>query len=92
LKKEELKKLLYSLFSAHGPILEVIALKTNRLRGQAFVIYKDIQSATRARRELNNFPFYGKPLKVNFSKSRSHLIEKQEGTFSEEKAEVSNMR
>lgn len=30
LPREELKKLLYSLFSAHGAIIEVVALKTNK--------------------------------------------------------------
>ncbi len=88
LKKEELRKLLYALFSSHGPLLEVIALKTNKLRGQAFVIFKDIQAATKARRELNGFPFYGRPLRVTFARERSHLVEKQDGTFSEEKAEA----
>lgn len=65
---------------------EVVALKTNKMRGQAFVIYKDIQAATKARRELNNFPFYGRPLRVAFAKARSHLVEKQEGTFDEKAA------
>jgi hypothetical protein len=32
--------MLYALFSTHGPIIEVVALKTNKMRGQAFVIYK----------------------------------------------------
>ena len=50
------------------------------------MIFKDIQAATQARRELNGFPFFGKPLKVNFAKARSHLVEKQEGTFDEEAA------
>jgi U2 small nuclear ribonucleoprotein B'' len=88
LKREELRKLLYALFSSHGALLEVIALKTNKLRGQAFVVFKDIQAATKARRELNGFPFYGKPLRVTFARQRSHLVEKQEGTFDEEKAEA----
>ncbi len=88
LKRDELRKLLYALFSSHGALLEVIALKTNKLRGQAFVIFKDIQAATKARRELNGFPFYGKPLRVTFARQRSHLVEKQEGTFDEEKAEA----
>lgn len=86
LKRDELRKLLYALFSAHGAIVEVIALKTNKMRGQAFVIFKDIQAATKARRELHNFPFYGRPLRVAFAKTRSHLVEKQEGTFDEKAA------
>lgn len=78
--------MLYALFSTHGPILEVVALKTNKMRGQAFVIYKDLPSATKAQRELNNFPFYGRPMRVAFSKNRSHLVEKMDGTFNEQEA------
>lgn len=88
LKRDELRKLLYALFSSHGPLLEVVALKTNKMRGQAFVVFKSVQDATQARRELNNFPFYGKPLRVAFAKTRSHLVEKAEGTFDESKAEA----
>lgn len=57
-----------------------------RLRGQAFVIYKDLADAVVAKRELANFPFVGRPLRVQFAKARSHLLEKQDGTFDEEKA------
>ena len=32
-KKEELKKSLYAVFSQFGPILDVVALKTSRMRG-----------------------------------------------------------
>jgi U2 small nuclear ribonucleoprotein B'' len=57
-----LKRSLYSLFSAYGRILDIVALKTMKMRGQAFVVFKEIQSATSAMRGLNGFNFYDKPM------------------------------
>lgn len=61
-KKEELKKSLYAIFSQFGQILDIIAFKTLKMRGQAFVIFKEIQSATNALRSMQGFPFYDKPM------------------------------
>lgn len=61
-KKEELKKSLYAIFSQFGQILDIVALKTIKMRGQAFVIFKEIQSSTNALRSMQGFPFYDKPM------------------------------
>ena len=37
-------------------------MKTMKARGQAFIIFKDLTSATAAHRSLQGFPFYGKPM------------------------------
>jgi len=37
-------------------------MKTMKTRGQAFIIFKELQSATAALRSLQGFPFYGKPM------------------------------
>lgn len=39
-KKEELKKSLYAIFSQFGQILDIIASRTLKMRGQAFVVFK----------------------------------------------------
>eukprot|EP00013_Stygamoeba_regulata_P007858 CAMPEP_0177681020 /NCGR_PEP_ID=MMETSP0447-20121125/30486_1 /TAXON_ID=0 /ORGANISM="Stygamoeba regulata, Strain BSH-02190019" /LENGTH=298 /DNA_ID=CAMNT_0019190395 /DNA_START=42 /DNA_END=940 /DNA_ORIENTATION=- len=83
LKVDELKKALYALFSQFGPILEVVALKTFKMRGQAFVVFKDIGSATKALRDLQGFMFFGRPLIINYAKSKSDAILKLEGTYEE---------
>lgn len=62
IKKEELKKSLYAIFSQFGQIIDIIALKTLKMRGQAFVIFKEIQSSTNALRSMQGFPFYDKPM------------------------------
>ena len=62
----ELKKSLYAIFSQFGQILDIVALKTLKMRGQAFVIFKDINSATNALRSMQGFPFYDKPMVIIF--------------------------
>jgi len=58
----ELKRSLYYLFSQFGHILDIVAMKTIKMHGQAFIIFKDLSSATAALRSLQGFPFYGKPM------------------------------
>jgi RNA recognition motif-containing protein len=63
-KKEELKKSLYAIFSQFGEILDIVAMKTLKMRGQAFVVFRDIGSATNALRSMQGFPFYDKPMQL----------------------------
>nr|CAD7426069.1 unnamed protein product [Timema monikensis] len=79
----ELKKSLYAIFSQFGPILEIIALKTLKMRGQAFVVFKEINSATNALRSMQGFPFYDKPMRIQYGKTDSDVIAKMKGTFTE---------
>lgn len=58
----ELKRSLYALFSQFGHVMDIVALKTAKMRGQAFVIFKELGSSTNALRQLQGFPFYGKPM------------------------------
>jgi len=81
IKKEELKKSLYAMFSQFGTVLDVVALKTLTMRGQAFVVFKDIPSATNAMRAMQNFPFYDKTMKINYAKTQSDILAKLDGTF-----------
>ena len=62
LKKEDLKQQLYALFNQFGPILEVMAKKTLKLKGQAFVVFRDISSASNALVKMNGFVFNEKPM------------------------------
>jgi len=83
IKKDELKKSLYAIFSQFGQILDIVALKTLKMRGQAFVIFKEINSATNALRSMQGFPFYEKPMRIQYSKRDSDVIAKIKGTFTE---------
>ena len=81
IKQDELKKSLYSCFSQFGPILEIVSLKTVRMRGQAFIVFRDIESATTAVRQMQGFPFYDKPMQLAYAKTKSDASAKLDGTF-----------
>jgi RNA recognition motif-containing protein len=58
----ELKRLLFQLFSAYGQILDVVAYKNMKMKGQAFIVFKDISQAKMAMKQLQDFNFYDKPM------------------------------
>ncbi len=58
----ELKKSLYAIFSQFGQILDILVSPTLKMRGQAYVIFKEINSASSALRSMQGFPFYDKPM------------------------------
>ncbi|CAL5189730.1 unnamed protein product [Lathyrus oleraceus] len=80
-KKDELKRSLYCLFSQYGRILDIIALKTPKLRGQAWVCFSEVTAASNAVRQMQNFPFYEKPMRIQYAKTKSDCIAKEEGSF-----------
>jgi len=83
IKKEDLKKSLYAIFSQFGQILDIVASKTLKMRGQAFVIFKDITAASTAVKSMQGFPFYDKPMRIAFAKTDSDAIAKMKGTWQE---------
>lgn len=58
----ELKKALHAVFTQFGKILDIVAVRTYRLRGQAWVVFADINSATNALKSMQGFPFFDKPM------------------------------
>ncbi|CAD6579157.1 MAG: hypothetical protein TREMPRED_002414 [Tremellales sp. Tagirdzhanova-0007] len=49
-----------SLFKPYRPLLPITAHHNVRMRGQAFVTFPDVEAANRARKDVNEFPLYGK--------------------------------
>lgn len=62
LPKEDLKRNLYMLFATYGVLLDVVALKTMKMRGQAHIVFRDLDAATQALRALQGFTFFGKDM------------------------------
>ncbi|KAK1279220.1 U1 small nuclear ribonucleoprotein A [Acorus gramineus] len=81
IKLPELKKSLYAVFSQFGKIVEVLALKTLKDKGQAWVVFEDVSSASNALRQMQGFPFYEKPMKIQYAKTKSDVIAKADGTI-----------
>jgi len=81
IQKYDLRLCLYTLFTTYGPVLDVVALKTQKMRGQAHVVFRDIQAATQAMRALQGFEFLGMEMQIQYAKSKSDTIAKLDGTF-----------
>lgn len=81
IKFEPMKQSLHGAFSQFGPIVDIVMRKSYRLRGQAFIIFKDVESAAKAMRVMQGFVFYDRPLRIQYAKTESDMITRKEGTF-----------
>lgn len=50
------------MFSQYGQIIDLVVSKAPKNRGQAFVVYKEVISATNALRSMQGYPFFNKPM------------------------------
>ena len=57
-----LKQSLKTLFKQYGPVLDIVAHRSIRMRGQAFVTMDSKAAASKAVMEVKGFPLYGKPM------------------------------
>jgi len=81
MKIPELKSCLYELFSSYGEVVDIVAAMSLKKKGQAFVVFRDISCATSALRTLQGFAFLDKPLRINYSKTKSDVVALEDGTF-----------
>ncbi|KAI8956790.1 RNA-binding domain-containing protein [Daldinia sp. FL1419] len=81
INKTDLKTALYMLFSTYGPVLDIVTLKTMKMRGQSHIVFRDVQAATQALRSLQGFKFLGQELRIEYAKSKSDIIAKLDGTY-----------
>lgn len=45
------------------------------------MVFEDVAGAANALRNLQDFPFFGKPLKLNYAKTKSDAVAKIDGTW-----------
>ena len=57
-----MKQSLKTLFKQYGPVLDVVAHSSIRMRGQAFISMATTEAAAKAVAEIKGFPLYGKPM------------------------------
>ncbi|KAJ3235997.1 hypothetical protein HDU81_011268 [Chytriomyces hyalinus] len=79
ISKIEAKTSLYHLFSQHGPVIDVVVKKTESMRNQAFIVFRNVPAATAAMRALQGFPFFESALKIEYAKSKSNAVSLLEG-------------
>ncbi|KAJ2160879.1 hypothetical protein GGF46_001936 [Coemansia sp. RSA 552] len=70
---------LQTLFESYGEILEIRARHSIRMRGQAFVTFKEQNDAARAHGEVQGFVLFGKPMFIEFSRMPSEASVVDEG-------------
>jgi RNA recognition motif-containing protein len=61
-KKEDLLRLLYMTFTSEASVIDVTVMKSEKMRGQAHILFKDVQSATYAMEKLQGTLFLDRPL------------------------------
>ena len=93
IKVDELKINLFHLFSEFGDIIEINCRKSQKMKGQAFIVYKDLNCSTNAKFSLNNTIFLGKKIKIEYSKNTSDIINKLKNNVNlKEKLKIENIR
>ncbi|KAG5343082.1 hypothetical protein C0989_000072 [Termitomyces sp. Mn162] len=78
INKEELKTQLYALFTTYGKIIDIVASKSQAMRGQAFLVFNDLAGATSAMRACEGMMFYEKPIHIDYAKTKSYAILRRE--------------
>lgn len=73
--KNELRRTLYEYFTQFGLVTDVVAVKSERGRGQAFVVFDDVVIADSARRATEGKMLYGKRMRVQFARSNSFAVD-----------------
>lgn len=59
------------IFSQYGKVVEIVCSRGIKLRGQAWVTFTDVASATSAMRGKQGFNFYDKPIHLAYAKQIS---------------------
>ncbi|KAF2861103.1 hypothetical protein K470DRAFT_215823 [Piedraia hortae CBS 480.64] len=80
--KWDLGRELYMLFSTYGPVLDVTCLKTKKMRGQAHILFRDVNCAARAMRACQGFVIGGRKMKISYSTNMSNTLRILEGDCS----------
>ncbi|KAK7511039.1 U1 small nuclear ribonucleoprotein usp102 [Phyllosticta citriasiana] len=79
IKIPELKEALLEIFSEYGNVIDIRAAKNLKAKGQAFVVFDNVESAARAIEEINEFDLFDKPMKLDFARTRSDATVRREG-------------
>lgn len=81
IKQDLLRETLYSVFTKHGKVIDLISSKGRRLRGQAWIVFDETAAATNALRQLQGQMLFEKPMSISYAKTKSDAIAKRDGTW-----------
>ena len=77
IKPGELIDALKELFSEYGEIIDVVAKTNLKAKGQAFVVFDNVESAQKCIEDVQGFDLFGKPMQLAFAKTRSDAFVKR---------------
>jgi RNA recognition motif-containing protein len=80
---EELTEALREIFGEFGNIIDIVAKQSLKRKGQAFIVYDDVESATRAIEEIQGFELFDKPMTLEYARTKSDATVKLEGNEDE---------
>ncbi|KAI9800301.1 MAG: hypothetical protein M1833_003415 [Piccolia ochrophora] len=83
IKIPELTSALHEIFSEYGTIIDLVAKRNLRAKGQAFVVFDDPSAAERAIAEVQGFDLFEKPMVLDYARSRSDATVKRTGDASD---------
>ncbi|KAF5022659.1 hypothetical protein F66182_5302 [Fusarium sp. NRRL 66182] len=70
-KLESLTDALRTIFSEFGNVVDIVAKKNLRAKGQAFIVFDKPESARDAIEEIDGFELFDKPMKLALARTRS---------------------
>ncbi|PIG87156.1 tubulin-specific chaperone D [Aspergillus arachidicola] len=89
-KVDQLKEALEEIFSEYGNVIDIVAKTNLKAKGQAFIVFDSVESASNAIDEINGFELFDKPMVLDFAKTRSDATVLREG--GEDELEVHKRR
>lgn len=79
IKADQLKEALTDIFSEYGNVIDIVAKKNLKAKGQAFIVYDDVEAAEDAIREVQGFELFEKPMVLDYARTRSDATVLREG-------------
>lgn len=70
---------LEEIFSEFGNVVEIVAKKNLKAKGQAFIVFDSVDAATRAIEDVNGFELFDKPMVLDYAKTKSDATVLREG-------------
>ncbi|KAM7186894.1 putative small nuclear ribonucleoprotein [Rhypophila sp. PSN 637] len=82
-KPDVLRQSLEAIFGEYGNIIDIVAKKNLKAKGQAFVVFDNQESALRAIEEIQGFDLFDKPMVLALARTRSDMTIKMTGNEEE---------
>jgi len=80
IKPETLVPTLHTLFSEFGTVLDVVAKRSLKRKGQAFVVFDSVEAAQRAIEDVQGFELFNKPLALEYARMPSDALVRLQGS------------